>query len=160
GLGFSPYRLMFHEGYNELSKIRGSADSVSKDILLNHFQHFGMGAIERALKKGANESQKQLEQYLSMLASIGSISPFIGLFGTVWGIINAFRGLAGGGSTLDAVAPGIAEALVTTAIGIFAAIPAVWFYNYFVSINSRMNSDMDNFAQDFTNLVERSLLQK
>ncbi|OFZ74011.1 MAG: hypothetical protein A2451_09020 [Bdellovibrionales bacterium RIFOXYC2_FULL_39_8] len=97
---------------------------------------------------------------LSTLASVGSVSPFIGLFGTVWGIINSFTGLAGGGATLDVVAPGIAEALVATAAGLAAAIPAVWFYNYFLNQNAKANVQMESFGQDFLNVIERSLISK
>jgi len=93
-----------------------------------------------------------------MLATIGSISPFIGLFGTVWGIIDSFAGLASGGGSIEAVAPGIAEALVATAVGLAAAIPAVWAYNIFTSRISKLNSQMENFGQEFLNLIERSVL--
>ena len=98
-----------------------------------------------------------LKSYLNYLASIGSITPFIGLFGTVVGIINSFQGLSQGGGSLQAVAPGIAEALVATAIGLGAAIPAVWFFNQFNSRLSKINARMDEFSQDLLNLVERSL---
>ena len=118
-----------------------------------------MGVLERGLKKGANETNEELGKLLSTLASIGSVSPFIGLFGTVWGIINAFAGLATGGGSIDAVAPGIAEALVTTAVGLAAAIPAVWFFNHFNSMNEKVNSEMESFGQDFINVVERSVVE-
>ena len=97
---------------------------------------------------------------VSTLASIGSISPFIGLFGTVWGIIDAFSGLSMGGGSIEAVAPGIAEALVATAVGLAAAIPAVWFFNIFNNRIARINSQMESFSQDFLNLIERSILIK
>lgn len=155
---FSSYQIMFIRGYDELVKIKKNLGKDNRKNLGNHFQNFGLGMIERALKKGSNECNIKLEQLLSVLASIGSISPFIGLFGTVWGIINSFTGLAGGGATLDAVAPGIAEALVATAIGLAAAIPAVWFYNYFSHINGRLGIEMENFTQEFLNVVERSLI--
>jgi biopolymer transport protein TolQ len=158
-LPFSPFKEMFVEGYSELSKIKSSLNSQDKGQSLdNHFRSYGLTALERALKKGANSANVKMDSMLSTLASIGSISPFVGLFGTVWGIINSFQGLAGGGATIDAVAPGIAEALVATAVGLAAAIPAVWFYNEYSTKNSVMNSDMENFAQEFLNVVERSLL--
>jgi biopolymer transport protein TolQ len=152
-LPFSPYKVMFYEGYKELEEIQ----SKFGDKLALHFKDFGFGIIERALKRGASESQMSLGHLLSTLASIGSIAPFVGLFGTVWGIINSFRGLSSGGATLDAVAPGIAEALVATAIGLVTAIPAVWFYNKFLSENSKINTGMELFGERFLNNIEGSL---
>jgi biopolymer transport protein TolQ len=152
-LPFSPYKAMFLEGYQELEKIK----SRLGDNVYDHFRDFGFGTIERALKKGVNESQVSLNNLLSTLASIGSIAPFVGLFGTVWGIINSFRGLSSGGATLDAVAPGIAEALIATAIGLVTAIPAVWFYNKFQYENSKINLKMETFGEGFLNNVERNL---
>jgi biopolymer transport protein TolQ len=160
-LPFSPYRSMFIEGFNELTKIRDVFSKAGKvSGLHGHFKDFGLGVLERGLKKGVNISNMKLNNLLSTLASIGSISPFIGLFGTVWGIINSFTGLANGGGTIDAVAPGIAEALVATAVGLAAAIPAVWFYNYYNSENSKINDEMETFGQDFLNVVERTLVNK
>jgi len=156
---FSPYREMFVHGHAELTRFREQID-LESGKLAEHFRDFGFGAIERALKNGANESNIELDRKLSVLASIGSISPFIGLFGTVWGIIDSFTGLASGGATLNAVAPGIAEALVATAIGLAVAIPAVWFFNYFSNRNSTLNSEMENFGQDFLNTIERMLARK
>src|SRR5690606_3182260 len=151
-------KLMFHAAYGELSGLKTSLGE-SEQKLAGHFQRFGMENLERALKKGVNQSSLKLDHSLSTLASIGSVTPFVGLFGTVWGIIDSFQGLAGGGATLDAVAPGIAEALVATAVGLFAAIPAVWFYNKFTSVNTQLGSEMESFGQDFLNTVERSLAQ-
>jgi len=153
-LPFSPFQNMFIEGYQELIKIR---EAFEEKGIRSHFQSFGMGVLERALKKGANSANNKLNHFLSPLASIGSIAPFVGLFGTVWGIIDSFTGLASGGATIEAVAPGIAEALVATAIGLAAAIPAVLFYNYFLNYVSKINNDMDSFGQEFLNVVERSL---
>jgi biopolymer transport protein TolQ len=155
-LPFSPYKILFQNGYQELAKLQVEAKDKTK--MRSHFKDFGMGSIERALGSGVNQTNIQLENFLPTLASIGSISPFIGLFGTVWGIIDSFTGIAGGGATLDAVAPGIAEALVATAIGLLAAIPAVWFYNSYSSQNSNMNAEMESFGQDFLNHVERTLV--
>lgn len=158
-MGFCPYRQMFLHGHKELQKIKDIESKDSQNRVLRHFESFGFGMIERSLKKGVNESQLKLERYLAVLASIGSVSPFIGLFGTVWGIIDSFTGLAGGGATLDAVAPGIAEALVATAVGLFAAIPAVWFFNYFSNQIAVINTQMETFGQEFINVVERSLMR-
>ena len=158
-LPFSPYKALFTNGYRELSKMKEAYSGQHQSGLAFHFQNFGMGVLERGLKKGANETNEELGKLLSTLASIGSVTPFIGLFGTVWGIIDAFAGLATGGGSIDAVAPGIAEALVATAVGLAAAIPAVWFYNHFNSINEKVNSEMESFGQDFLNVVERSIVE-
>jgi biopolymer transport protein TolQ len=158
-LPFSPYKALFTNGYAELIKIREAYTGQHKSGLAFHFQNFGLGILERGLKKGANETNAELGGLLSTLASIGSVAPFIGLFGTVWGIIDAFSGLATGGGSIDAVAPGIAEALVATAVGLAAAIPAVWFYNYFNNQSEKINSDMESFGQDFLNVVERSIVE-
>ncbi len=158
-LPFSPYKALFTNGYAELIKIREAYTGQHKSGLSFHFQNFGLGILERGLKKGVNETNLELGGLLSTLASIGSVSPFIGLFGTVWGIINAFSGLASGGGSIDAVAPGIAEALVTTAVGLAAAIPAVWFYNSFNNRSDKVNTDMETFGQDFLNVVERSIVE-
>jgi biopolymer transport protein TolQ len=154
-LPFSPYKAVFDEGYQEFTRFIKEA---GEEKLKDHYQHFGLDSIERAMKRGANEANLRLEEKLSTLASIGSVSPFVGLFGTVWGIINSFTGIAGGGATLDAVAPGIAEALVATAIGLAAAIPAVWFYNVFNHRVGSVNSKLDSFEQEFLNSIERTIL--
>ncbi len=158
-LPFSPYKQLFVNGYRELTKMKEAYSGQHKTGLAFHFQNFGMGVLERGLKKGANETNEELGNRLSTLASIGSVTPFVGLFGTVWGIIDAFAGLATGGGSIDAVAPGIAEALVATAVGLAAAIPAVWFYNHFNSVNEKFNAEMESFGQDFLNVVERSIVE-
>lgn len=158
-LPFSPYKALFVNGYQELIKVKEAYSSQHKSGLSFHFQNFGMGVLERGLKKGVNETNEELGKLLSTLASIGSVTPFVGLFGTVWGIIDAFSGLATGGGSIEAVAPGIAEALVATAVGLVAAIPAVWFYNHFNNVNEQMNSEMESFGQDFLNVVERSVVE-
>lgn len=113
-------------------------------------------AIERALQLGAGEELTKLEHNMNWIASVASISPFIGLFGTVWGIINAFSGLGEAGSaSLRAVAPGISEALLATALGLFAAIPAAVAYNYFSHMLRDMSARMDDFSLEFMNMTER-----
>jgi biopolymer transport protein TolQ len=158
-LPFSPYKSLFVNGYQELVKVKEAYSNQHKSGLSFHFQNFGMGVLERGLKKGVNETNEELNKLLSTLASIGSVTPFVGLFGTVWGIIDAFSGLATGGGSIEAVAPGIAEALVATAVGLIAAIPAVWFFNHFNNVNEQLNSDMESFGQDFLNVVERSVVE-
>ena len=99
-----------------------------------------------------------LEAHLSFLASVGSVSPYVGLFGTVWGIMHAFRGLSNmSTATLSAVAPGIAEALVATAIGLFAAIPAVVAYNRFAHDGDRIAVRFESFMEEFSNILQRQL---
>lgn len=150
---------MFKSGYLELTKIKEKLKSAGMEAeYASYIRNTGIHALERSLKQGINDSNIRIENRLSALASIGSITPFVGLFGTVWGIINSFTGLASGGGSIEAVAPGIAEALVATAVGLAAAIPAVWAYNYFNSRLGQINTEMENFGQDFINLIERSLL--
>lgn len=152
---------IFKTGHEELQRLKDrSRGDNSIELLKDHFSRFGLASIERAMKKSSNDVNILLEKNLSILGSIGSLTPFIGLLGTVWGIINSFTGLASGGATLDVVAPGIAEALIATAIGLFAAIPAVYFYNFFINKNLVINSKIDSFGQDFLNVIERSLLNK
>ncbi|MBF0318304.1 MAG: MotA/TolQ/ExbB proton channel family protein [Nitrospirae bacterium] len=114
--------------------------------------------VRRALNRYGALEIARLEKYLNFLATTGSTTPFIGLFGTVWGIMNAFRGIgAAGSASLAVVAPGIAEALITTAAGLAAAIPAVIGYNYFLSMAKRLIIEMDDFSEDllvfFDNLM-------
>jgi len=150
--------LMFRRGYEELNKVGEKLSAGSKGTIAQHFSQHGFQSLERALKAGYNTANEKMDLRVSTLASIGSITPFIGLFGTVWGIIDAFSGLSQGGGSIEAVAPGIAEALVATAVGLAAAIPAVWFYNIFNNKITMINSQMETFSQDFLNLIERSIL--
>jgi biopolymer transport protein TolQ len=114
-------------------------------------------AINRSLTLGTNEELARLEKNLNWLATTASVSPFIGLLGTVIGIIRAFQNLGSAGSTsLRAVGPGIAEALIATAVGLFAAIPAAIFYNHFGHLLKEMGVRMDDFSLEFLNLIERS----
>lgn len=156
----STMSLMFRRGYDELNKVSEKLSASSKGNLAGYFSEHGFQALERALKTGYNTANERMDLRVSNLASIGSITPFVGLFGTVWGIIDAFSGLSQGGGSIEAVAPGIAEALVATAAGLAAAIPAVVFFNLFNNQITRINSQMESFSQDFLNLVERSILIK
>ena len=154
----SSFGIMYRKGYIELDKIRDELKKAgSESDYSNYIKEVGVHSLERSLRQGVNEANLILDDRLSLLASVGSVSPFIGLFGTVWGIINSFTGLASGGGSIEAVAPGIAEALVATAVGLAAAIPATSAYNVFVSKVTRLNSQMDSFAQEFMNLIERNL---
>lgn len=156
----STLSLMFRKGYEELNKVGEKLSASKQGTMGSYFSEHGFQALERALRTGYNISNEKLDLRVATLASIGSITPFIGLFGTVWGIIDAFSGLSQGGGSIEAVAPGIAEALVATAVGLAAAIPAVWFYNFFNNQISRINSQMETFSQDFLNLIERNILIK
>ena len=115
-----------------------------------------MEGSRRAMRAAYNRELDNLDAHLPFLASVGSVSPYIGLFGTVWGIMNAFRGLSNvAQATLSQVAPGIAEALVATAIGLFAAIPAVIAYNRFASYVDRLSVRYESFMEEFTNILQR-----
>ena len=115
-----------------------------------------MEGARRAMRAAYNREMDELDAHLPFLASVGSVSPYIGLFGTVWGIMNAFRGLSNvAQATLSQVAPGIAEALVATAIGLFAAIPAVIAYNRFASSVDRLSVRYESFMEEFTNILQR-----
>ena len=116
-----------------------------------------LDALDRALLRAASVEMVRLERHVPVLAPTASIAPFIGLFGTVWGIIIAFQGIGETGSTsLAVVAPGIADALVATAAGLFAAIPAVYFYNHLTQKTKVVASAIDDFALEFLNIAERN----
>ncbi|OGS94148.1 MAG: protein TolQ [Gallionellales bacterium RIFCSPLOWO2_02_FULL_57_47] len=115
-----------------------------------------MEGTRRAMRATYQREMDRLESNLAFLASVGSVSPYVGLFGTVWGIMNAFRGLSNvGQATLAHVAPGIAEALVATAMGLFAAIPAVIAYNRYAHDINRLSSRFDSFTEEFSNVLQR-----
>lgn len=146
----SPLARVFHAGYVELAKITASDRGAMVDDIEN---------VERSLKRTMGREMTSLENQLSVLATTGSVGPFIGLFGTVWGIMNSFLSIgAERGATLDVVAPGIAEALIATAIGLVAAIPAVMAYNYFVRRIRVLESETESFAADYLNIVKRHYL--
>jgi biopolymer transport protein TolQ len=141
----APLVAVFDFGYGEVER-----QVKQRGALINK------PAVERSLQLGISEEVTKLEMNMNWLATVASVSPFIGLFGTVWGIIDAFNGLANAGSTsLRAVAPGISEALVTTAIGLAAAIPAAIFYNIFGTRIKEIGTRMEDFAIEFQNLAER-----
>jgi biopolymer transport protein TolQ len=117
-----------------------------------------LDGARRAMRAACQREMDSLEANLAFLASVGSVSPYIGLFGTVWGIMNAFRGLANvQQATLASVAPGIAEALVATAIGLFAAIPAVVAYNRYAHDIDRLATRFENFIEEFSNVLQRQI---
>lgn len=117
-----------------------------------------MMSVQRNMRAALTREQSLLEKNLPFLATVASVSPYIGLFGTVWGIMNSFRGLAGASqATLSAVAPGISEALIATAIGLFAAIPALVAYNKFISESDSLLINFDGFKEEFSAVLERDL---
>ncbi|MGL4407836.1 protein TolQ [Zoogloea sp.] len=139
---------IFEAGYREFAKLRGK--SMDHGAIID--------GAKRAMRATYQREIDDLEAHLAFLASVGSVSPYVGLFGTVWGIMNAFRGLANvGAATLAHVAPGIAEALVATAIGLFAAIPAVIAYNRFSHDIDRIAIRFESFSEEFLNILQRQL---
>jgi len=120
-----------------------------------------MTSVQRNMRAALAKEQTLLEKHLPFLATVASVSPYIGLFGTVWGIMNSFRGLAGSSqATLSAVAPGISEALIATAIGLFAAIPALIAYNKFISESDSLVSSMEGFKEEFSAVLHRDIQTK
>ena len=156
---FSTTAEVFRVGYAELTKINkplNESAQGSDEISLSSLDN-----LERSMNKACNTEMTKLESALGFLATTGSASPFIGLFGTVWGIMDTFKGIgARGSATLAVVAPGISEALIATAAGLAAAIPAVIFYNYFLNQSKNMVQEMENFSAEFLNIVERYLVRK
>jgi biopolymer transport protein TolQ len=142
----SPLVSVFDFGYTEINRQVQTRGGFSNKA-----------ALERSLQLGVNEELARLEHNLNWLATTASVSPFIGLFGTVLGIIKAFEMLgSSGGTSLASVGPGISEALFATAVGLFAAIPAAVFYNHFGHMLKELGARMDDFSLEFINLAERS----
>ncbi len=151
----SPVAQVFRSGYEELVRVsRSKRENPSGEALTTELG--GVDNVSRAMKRATSVEITKLEKYLTFLATTASAAPFIGLFGTVWGIMNAFRGLSvTHSSSIQAVAPGIAEALIATAVGLAAAIPALMAYNYFVQQIKVLSTEMDNFSNEFLNIAER-----
>lgn len=138
---------VFRAGFKEFSRMRQQPGVEPEAV---------MDAVQRAMRVAISREEEKLEQHLPFLATVGSTSPYIGLFGTVWGIMNSFRGLATvQQATLATVAPGIAEALIATAIGLFAAIPAVVAYNRFSARSEMLISRYYTFAEEFSSILHR-----
>ena len=160
---YSPQAEVFIAGFSELekiNKIRNRKDENKRTDTLD-MQLATMDNLKRAVRKAASQQISQLGSSLPFLATTGSATPFIGLFGTVWGIMASFHDIGQRGSaSLAVVAPGISEALVATAAGLAVAIPAVIFYNYFSNKLDEFDGEVSNFTTDFLNLVERDLLSR
>jgi biopolymer transport protein TolQ len=141
--------MIFRAGYKEFSRLR-QQQNIDGDTV--------MDGVQRAMRVALAREQEKLDANLPFLASVASVSPYIGLFGTVWGIMNSFRGLANATqATLATVAPGISEALIATAMGLFAAIPAVLAYNRFSARAETLANSYDTFAEEFTSILQRQL---
>lgn len=143
---------IFRSGFKEFNRLSKKGSSDRDGI---------MEGVQRAMRIAISREQDELEKHLPFLASVASVSPYIGLFGTVWGIMNSFRGLAAvHQATLATVAPGISEALVATAMGLFAAIPAVLAFNRFSATVDSLSSTYNTFAEEFSNVLHRSVSSK
>ncbi len=142
---------VFEAGFREFAKLRGQRGTDTSDMV---------DGARRAMRATFQREMDFLERHLSFLASTGSVSPYVGLFGTVWGIMHAFRSLANvQQATLAQVAPGIAEALVATAIGLFAAIPAVVAYNRYSHDIERLANRFESFMEEFSNILHRQAVR-
>ena len=149
--GATGMERIFHAGFKEFARLRGQKVAEARDVLTG---------TERAMRIALGREVDYLELNLSFLATVGSTSPYIGLFGTVWGIMNSFRALGGvQQATIAMVAPGIAEALIATAMGLFAAIPAVIAYNRFAYDVERLHNRYDAFVDEFSTILQRQAHQ-
>jgi len=138
---------IFESGFREFTRMRKQPGQSIAAV---------MDGTRRAMRATYQREMENLESHLSFLASVGSVSPYVGLFGTVWGIMNSFRSLVNvAQATLGSVAPGIAEALIATAMGLFAAIPAVVAYNRFAEDVNRLATRFDSFMEEFSNVLQR-----
>ncbi|MEK6750415.1 MAG: protein TolQ [Pseudomonadota bacterium] len=147
--GDNGLEAIFEAGFREFARLRKEENIAAVTI---------MEGVQRGMRIALNRENEALDLHLPFLATVGSTSPYIGLFGTVWGIMNSFRALGGAKqATLGMVAPGIAEALIATAIGLFAAIPAVIGYNRFISDVDRLSARYQAFTDEFFNILQRQV---
>ena len=164
----SPIARIFRVGYMELRKLSPSSgsktsetsepDGVAKGSLKARFA--GIDTVKRSLRRAINTETTRMTRMVPFLATTGNTTPFIGLFGTVWGIMNSFHGIGiKGSASLAVVAPGISEALIATAAGLAAAIPAVIGFNHFMYKIRIIESELQNFSADFLNIIERSIMK-
>jgi len=156
----SPVAQVFRAGYLELSKVTQAQPEKGEDAAM-HDQLGGFENVERALARAANAELTALETQIPFLGTTAAAAPFVGLFGTVWGIMGAFRDIyAAGNANLATVARPISEALIATAVGLFAAIPALVAYNAFNSRIRVLDNEMHNFSSDFLNIIKRHIFKK
>lgn len=146
---------VFKEIYGSLVKYNDQLVNAQKGDIFSNLQLLDANYLERSLQKSKEEFLLEMDRYRYLLAVIANLSPFIGLFGTVWGIIHSFAALSAGGGSIELIAPGIAEALVATAVGIGASIPASWFFNIYTAKVSRMRTKLQNFGLEIVNSVNR-----
>jgi biopolymer transport protein TolQ len=157
-LPLSPVAQVFRTGYIELSKVTQSQPAAEASM---HDQLGGFENVERALQRAMNAELTTLEHSIPLLGTTASAAPFVGLFGTVWGIMRAFGDIyAQGNANLATVARPISEALIATAVGLFAAIPALVAYNHFNSRLRVLENEMRNFSADFLNIIKRHIFKK
>jgi biopolymer transport protein TolQ len=163
----SPLARIFRIGYLELKKTSQTGPSAGADSAGNSDNNLafntrfaGIDNVKRALRRATNTEMTRMTQMVPFLATTGNTAPFIGLFGTVWGIMNSFSGIGQRGSaSLAVVAPGISEALVATAAGLAAAIPAVIAFNFYMNKIRIVETELHSFAADFLNIIERDILR-
>ena len=163
----SPLARIFRIAYLELKKTSQSGEPVTPDAAQNpgnnlpfNTKFAGIDNVKRALRRATNTEMTRMTQMVPFLATTGNTAPFIGLFGTVWGIMNSFHGIGQRGSaSLAVVAPGISEALVATAAGLAAAIPAVIAFNFFMNKIRTVETELHSFEADFLNIIERDILR-
>ncbi|MEW5908580.1 MAG: protein TolQ [Thermodesulfobacteriota bacterium] len=161
-LEVSPVARLFRVGYTELKKLAqtGSSQSVMSDSASLGGKIMGIDNVKRALRRAITTETTRMTRMVPFLATTGNTTPFIGLFGTVWGIMGSFHGIGlRGSASLAVVAPGISEALVATAAGLAVAIPAVIAFNYFMHKIRIIESELNSFSDDFLNIVERDLIR-
>ncbi|MCF6188276.1 MAG: protein TolQ [Desulfobulbaceae bacterium] len=156
----SPEAAVFVSGFNELKKISSARANQGGSETLE-MQLATMENLKRAVRKAQLIESERFGRSLSFLATTGSTTPFIGLFGTVWGIMTSFQEIGiRGSASLAVVAPGISEALIATAAGLAVAIPAVIFYNFYSNKQDDVETEVENFSTDFLNLIERDILAR
>lgn len=165
----SPIAKVFRVGYVELEKLSRSGVSITSQSQLSSGAEItslstkfaGIDNVKRALRRAINTETTKMAQLVPFLATTGNTTPFIGLFGTVWGIMNSFHGIGlRGSASLAVVAPGISEALIATAAGLAVAIPAVIAFNYFMQKIRIIETELQSFAADFLNIIERDILSE
>ncbi len=152
---YSGLFYVFKEIYGSLVKYNDQLVNAQKGDIFSNLQLLDATYLERSLLKSKEEFLLEIDRYRYVLAVIANLSPFIGLFGTVWGIVHSFAALSSGGGSIELIAPGIAEALVATAIGIGTSIPASWFFNIYTAKLSRLRIKLQNFGLENINLVNR-----
>ena len=165
----SPIAKVFRVGYVELEKLSRSGVSITSQTQLSSkaeitslsAEFAGIDNVKRALRRAINTETTKIAQLVPFLATTGNTTPFIGLFGTVWGIMNSFHSIGlRGSASLAVVAPGISEALIATAAGLAVAIPAVIAFNYFMQKIRIIETELQSFAADFLNIIERDILSE